>query len=803
MQGDTTISVTTKDKTYKLSFDENGSKNYTIIPGNNATGVTQDAIPHGGNYSFYVRPDDNAEAPTVELTTKENGTLHALDGGLYMLSDVTGNVTITITSGNKKQVNVLHMETAGITYYEEGGEKPLAASKSVEYGTPYTFVVKPDSGYEITGVFADNQPFLKAGIGELAVTQQGDDWTCTISKITKDTTITVNVRKKSYEVTIESGETGEGYSIGGYQKTVLVEAGSSYELYVSAKEGYGAPTVQYKEGKGDGGQFKDMLSTSTGVYRIPSVNDYITIKVTSGKKNQYRITFSLADGVTYKKQEGSQEINGYLDVEYQDNCEFKVELDEKYSQSKGSMKVLLDGIELKKSLESDSYIIKSVAGPHTVSVTGVSINLYQVTLPHQDEAYEITTTNTTNNIKHGDSFKFRIKVVDGWEIKSVQYKVNGGNGTPIKGPYNQELSIDSVEGNITVEITAEKKTVTVEFNTNESSTQHASIQSVDGGDFNLTGYHYGDTIRFKVKQELGYRLKQVDVNEIPCSPSGDGVYIAILTNDTIKIVATVETIKINISYSSTKYAGKLKDLKKQITIEDVSSGAVDLPGPNEGNKAAWNFQGWSSNDIEEFTDQKEITKRQVTTLLTGRTDDITINLTAKWINAFKDLIDSVKTNGSWSTQQAGKYTVTFKSTVAFNKTLEQLNQSLEEDDNITVDAVGIIYANKTFNTSDYETAIKTAVQLQRTSTPIGDNLNLYLTCLAGVTLKDIKPLDTGILDTINIMLEKVSSYPGARYASGWIQLSAGGESVLVYCNTPARVEGAGDTGNNDDGAIYK
>ena len=334
---------------------------------------------------------------------------------------------------------------------------------------------------------------------------------------------------------------------------------------------------------------------------------------------------------------------------------------------------------------------------------------------------------------------------------------------------------------------------------------HATLKSVEDGEIQLDNINYGDQFQFKVAPDFGYRVKQVDINGTPYNAAADGIYTVESVTRALKIVVTVELIKINLNYSSTKYTGKLKDLKKQITIEDViSSEKVDLPGPNDGNSsAAWSFQGWSSSDIEEFTDKKEISKTEVENLLRNTTADITINLTAKWVNAFKDLISSVKTNGSWSERgKDGKYTVTFTSVVEFADALKNLDGKVENDDLITVDAVGIIYANQKFETSKYEDAIKQAVTAKRTSSIIGDNLNLYLTCPEGVTL-DLMKQDGGVLDTINIMLNKVSSYAGERYASGWIQLSAGGESVLVYCDTPARVEGAGNTGNNGNGAIYK
>ncbi len=784
--GPTTITVSSREKTYSLTFQEPAEKNYIIIPGSNMW--SQSSIPHGGNYSFYVLPNENAEPPVVTLVTSDKGTLNNLGSNQYMLSNVTGDVTISIVAGATKQVRILHTQTAGASFYKneesEGSYKtPLDASVPVDYGTSHSFVVGPDAGYEITAVYANNEPFTVED-GNLKLVKKDDYWICTINKVTEAMNITVTTVRKKYTVEIESGDSGDGYEILSDLNTT-VEAGTRYEFHVKSKTGYGAPSVQYTV---DDKDQKTLSPVNEGTYIIPSVNGNIKITVTSGEKNTYGVTFIPQTGVTYKTQNGDETITGVKSVSHGDSISFKIDLDSPYSNSK--VQVLVDGVEIQD--KDGVYTVDNVTSNRQITVNGVSINTYEVTLPH-DTGYSCTTTGTTNSIAHGTTFRFRVVADTGYRITKVE-KIVSQQSENLRAESSGTDYSFVVTGDTTIKVTVEK--IPVEITIEDETNDHADVVNVSEGPVN-----YGDTYQFNIKTDLGYRVKQVDVNDTPISANARGIYtIQSVTSMKLNIHVTVELINITLNYSSNKYAGKLNaiDLKK-INIESVESGKIELPNPNKDSKV-WAFEGWTCSSIDNGEKLEEITKAQVEELLKGQTEDIAIDLSANWVKAFDKLVSSIPTEGNWSQKDMsdGRHTVSFKTSVKFDEAIEQVVDSIDEDDQVTIDAVGVIYSSNPFKTHDYEQDIVKAYGQNANPYIIDESTYIYYVKL-GTSLKT-----AGIenLNDLNILLTKKSVNPGKRYSAGWIRLSAGTEYVLIYCDTPAALTNGAGSSDSNDGSVY-
>lgn len=228
-EGDVNVDVTFKKKTYGITLPED-PVGYTVKPpmldGENIT-----SVEHGGSYTFSVTISDGytatenyvVKANDTELpgTTNDNKTYN------YIINNVTGAQTVTVTGVNKLHDITLSESTGGSYTVTDG---PESNATTAIKGTILTITPTPTEGYELDTI--------------TVIQKDGSDTAVTVDDKNQFTMpeypveVSVTFKKKTYGITLPQNQIG--YTVKSSQVSP-VEHGSDYTFQVTVGEGYDVP----------------------------------------------------------------------------------------------------------------------------------------------------------------------------------------------------------------------------------------------------------------------------------------------------------------------------------------------------------------------------------------------------------------------------------------------------------------------------------------------------------------------------------------------------------------------------------
>lgn len=184
---------------YKINLSSGVGVMYNVISGGET--ITQGSGVHvreyGGSISFSISPTEGYETSNIVVTVKdEDGTTKSLNasGGVYTISNITGNKTVVAEEASKIQYNIKLTQTPGVTYMNEGGVV-IQGNIGVAHGNNFEFTISLNEAYD------ESVPVV-VSTGRTGVTKL-ETGRYMISNVTEDITITVNnVVKNTYTVTL-------------------------------------------------------------------------------------------------------------------------------------------------------------------------------------------------------------------------------------------------------------------------------------------------------------------------------------------------------------------------------------------------------------------------------------------------------------------------------------------------------------------------------------------------------------------------------------------------------------------------
>lgn len=432
LTGDTntmTIEPTTANRTFRVKVTAKGEGNktatasadiivssagvietypVTLTPGAgfSFTNVGTTPVVSGESFSFTLSLAEGYEKGAgfrVLVNGSESGI--TANGDTYTITGITEAKTVVVEGIVKKTFNVTLPSGAGFTAEAVGGA-------TVKWGESFSFRVNVLAGYE-------NLTVTVNGATATAV-----DGVYTVADVTAVPTIEISVTLRTFTVTAPA--TNVGYVFVG--ETAPVGYGSNYTFTLTPAVGYRFTAVKNNGVTivGDG-----------NTYTIENVTGNIVITVEGVAKQTFNVTLSENSGFTFSNA-------GETPVEYGNSYSFTLNLLTGYEKSAG-FRVLVNGSTDGITANGDVYTIASVTETITVTVEGVVLKQYDVTLP-VGTGYTLTGLTKAD---HGKTYTFTLTLDADYNKSKPVVTVNGNTVTGDNGTY----TIENVTEDLTIVVT--------------------------------------------------------------------------------------------------------------------------------------------------------------------------------------------------------------------------------------------------------------------------------------------------------------------------------------------------------------
>ena len=380
---------------------------------------------YGGSYRFNIEIATGYDASTLEVfyvigTESEENPKRQIykTGDYYIISNITNNVTISWTLPVKYTYTVTTP-----TNTEQNGYTFTAVTENiVEYGDSYRFRINILDSHQASTEAGVSVTYTDSSNSTHSVSSQGGYYI--IESVTSNITINVsNLERKTFVITLPSSRVG--YSIISTTHTtsdddtqIIVQYGEEYRFRIS---------VDTSQGYQSSGAVVRIDNTSnllpiSGIYTLTDgetgITQSHTISITGVELSEYTITLPTT-------QTGYQIVSDDPQtVQYNGSYSFKVELLENYTKSSSFAVRYEMGGNNAVTIEpqDDTYTISNITSYVRITVTGVELNTYTVTLPN-DEGYTIrAVSGTTVNVGSNFDFTVTINTSLGY-YKSEDFKV--------------------------------------------------------------------------------------------------------------------------------------------------------------------------------------------------------------------------------------------------------------------------------------------------------------------------------------------------------------------------------------------
>lgn len=500
----------------------------TLVEGTGYTLSGETRIVKGQEYTFKFALTEGYKQ-NANFAVKVNGEKVnvATDGTVTVAADkVTGDLTVTVEG--VEQIVVGNMLTTGDGFEYEVLDGANAAA--IPYGGTLKFKVNLATGY--------NQSKFVVKDGEKVL--EAVDSVYTITNIRETHIITVEgVALNTYGVALP---TSTNYEVKG-ANTVTHGTDYSFTIAFAAGQDTSAVKVYAQIGNGE----KVELAKNGDGYTVTNVTDALTITVEGLKIAKYTVTLTPTEGITYLSENNG---NPATEAEHGSTYRFKATFDSaKYN---GTL-VVKNGDAVLVADSNGVYSVENVSGSIVITVSGLTINTYTVTLT-EGEGYTIAAADgSTSPVNYGGSFSFTVAINSGYIADTLVVKANGTAIEAAEGKY----TVSNITSNITITVDGVEKDVF-----NERSLYKASWYSGNAveGNKQIT-IQSGTKITaawVKAALEAGYTHLRFDFkatgsgNALICNapdwsrfyrtPSADGVTVRI---DLTEMVKNGEAVDIN------------------------------------------------------------------------------------------------------------------------------------------------------------------------------------------------------------------------------------------------------------------
>lgn len=724
VNGATTFAVQVEDITYSVTGSSGDG--YTYAP----NGSTE--VAYGGSFSFFVNPANGyGDIKSVTYTmdgVEGSKAATKVSGTQYVINNITGAVVITVVAGDAENYTVTAPTGAGF-------EVKDITPASVGYGKKVTFNVEAKEGYDVTSVsYTMNGKTIS--LGTTAKEYE-------IKNITGDVTINVTATRKTLEVTVDNAGLGNATTTAA-NKTVSY--GDDYTFYVTPAAGYNPPKVMV-----NGAEIK---SVSNNLYTITNITEAKAITFESGTAIERTVTLiGNGEGFDYAADMQNKVNDGKSYV-------ITVTVKDEYSNSKATINVNGSPVPANQNGNVYTYMIPSVTSDITVSVTGLVMNTYKITLT-PGAGYTLTAIGDTT-VSYGADFSFRLDT----DASVANATVKCTNDVTATKDESGVYTIEGVTSNITVTVTTEGKTFAATVNNDEGD--HATVTPVEGNTADSIPYN-GD-YSFTVAPETGYSIAKVSVNGSEITAINGTYTVHGVVRDLTIVVETVENT-LTVNYRSTEKNHEYTETKVY-TYTELETATL----PELNTCDLHTFMGWSDGSGE-----------YVTTLDTKYKDDVakanvTVNLTAEYTvkeDTIRNLLSLKKTEGEATKLADNTYRITFRTSVGAKDSVDACVRDLvmiTKHGTMLANTNDVNFATVTF-TANSETGIYSGIN---GSDGDKDVYLYYVEC--GYSWDAFNAaLVADISQKTNQIILRVSSVTESDTlnAAGWVEVKVGDDTFRI------------------------
>lgn len=396
----------------------------TLVGGTGYTLSGETRIVKGQEYTFKFALTEGYKQG-ANFAVKVNGEKVdvATDGTVTVAADkVTGDLTVTVEGVEQIVVGNTLTTGDGFEYEVLDG----ANATAIPYGGTLKFKVNLATGY--------NQSKFVVKDGEKAL--EAVDGVYTITNIKETHVITVEgVALNTYGVALPIST---NYEVKG-ANTVTYGTDYSFTIAFAAGQDTSAVKVYAQIGNGE----KVELAKSGDGYTVTNVTDALTITVEGLKIAKYTVTLTPTEGITYLSENNGTPAT---EAEHGSTYRFKATFDNaKYN---GGTLVVKNGDTELVADGNGVYSVENVSGNIVITVSGLAINTYTVTL-NEGEGYTIAAADgSTSPVNYGGSFSFTVVVNSGYIAENLVVKANGTAIEAADGKY----TVSNITSNITITV---------------------------------------------------------------------------------------------------------------------------------------------------------------------------------------------------------------------------------------------------------------------------------------------------------------------------------------------------------------
>ena len=401
--GDVVITVNAAQKTYNVEIDATNATVNGIIDGQE--------IAYGEDLTFTVNANTGYENVKVSVTVGGEDVTPSNEGNSYTISDIDGNVVITVTASQIVYDVTVNAENATVTVDE-----------SIAYGDTLEFTVKAEEGYTVTKVMVNDEEVTA-----------GSDGTYTVENITSDVTIVVTTEISTYTVSVAENDHAQVNFVG----ETTVQHGGQVQFTVAVDNGYVLNRVYLNNNVSN-----VLTPDDEGVYTISNITSDTVIHIGLNRET-YSVSFN----------EGAFEVSGDLTVAFEGNYTFGVVANEGYNIA--SVTAVMGGEPvLVTDNEDGSYTIANVTGNIEVTIT-CQVITFGVEYNYDEEQ---VTVEGADSVDYNGELTFTVTAKPGYNITSVSATVGGSTLTVSNNgnEYTITISGATVTGNIEITVNSEE-----------------------------------------------------------------------------------------------------------------------------------------------------------------------------------------------------------------------------------------------------------------------------------------------------------------------------------------------------------
>lgn len=442
---DKNVSITVRpiEKKFTVSLSDGSDKTgFTYAP------ASSTSVTYNGTFQFYVNPADGYGDPNVTAKMGEADANLSNNGNQWFITDITGDVVITVTAG--KPI------THSVTVFAGEGVADVSENKT-GIANDGTYVLS----FEVDPAYSKSTPVVTVNSTRVnAVKGDNDVYTCTISGIKEDKTVEISgLAKNTYKVTTS---VAPGCTIVSTDSTTVAH-GDTYTFNVKVDAGYTLGKVTVTEGC-------ELTTNQNGSYTVTVVKD-ATISVTA-TANTYRATANVTDISDFTVDFTTANEN----IPYGGTYSFKVTAKEGFRVTN----VLVNGAAVTGT--NGVYTVSNVTADQNIEVD-TTANLLNVTYVSNEKNHGVTNSEVTYTLAE----LTKLPTIDGCTIHTFVGWVDE-NG--------KSVTLDSLKALIKNATADVNVTLTAKFELNEQAVRE-EVLKLDKTTKVVTGTDGNYTVMFR------------------------------------------------------------------------------------------------------------------------------------------------------------------------------------------------------------------------------------------------------------------------------------------------------------------